>query len=427
MVRIKYYLEETLNPGFWGNWIGILLAMFVCYGCVSVPRPDLTKPDPSLDYIGSGECSTDGESPEKAERVAKKEAVTSLLTVVSSDVISLDLRFFGGKGNIASASSSVVSSHLNLLGKVRFYETRSGGKVHILAYLPKAIVREGALSADQIRRSQGGMLLPGHTVRVSGKGFASLSEYGFSDAREIAMRRAMKNALMKGRMLYMGSVSSQNVQMGSIHERSLFIQDSFDILGMKVVVLPEIQETIDGIHIRLLAVRVSLKLRRKSLRGPVFQVRLDRPFYQEGQRAYLSFSVNEPLYLAVFDRYGFSGSVVGILPTAEKLPESSHYRSTGEQFVATSPGEFLYPPDDPRISLVAALPSGVTKVSEEYLVVFASKKPLPLHPHYDPGSPYFELDRRVFGTFLSKMLKRPLSEWSMKTMPFIVYGKSGNH
>lgn len=416
-----------MTIAFFLDRIWILFVMLVCYGCVSVSKPALTKPDASLDYIGSGESSTFDQSPEKAEKIAKKEAIVSLVTVVSSDVMAVRSRFLGGSGDIASASSSVISSKLNLSGKVGFYETRSAGKVRVLAYLPKADIRDGSSSANLAGHPQEGRLLSDRTVRVSGKGFASLSEYGFSDAREIAMRRAMKDALMKGRMLYLGAVSAQDVQMGSIHERSLFIQNSFDILGMKVAVLPEIQKTIEGIHVRLLAVRVGLKLRRKSLSGPVFKVRLDRPFYEDGQSAHLSFSVNEPLYLAVFDRYGFSDSVVGILPTAEKLPESIHYRSTSDQFVATSSGEFPYPPDDPRVSLIASLPSGVTKVSSEYLVIFASKKPFPFRPRYDQGSPYFKLDRTMFRRFLSTMLKRPLSEWSMKTIPFIVYGKAGNH
>ena len=390
-------------------------------------HPPSTGPDPSLDYIGSGESSTSGKSFEKAQKIARKEAIVSLVTVVSSDVMDVHSRFLGLNGKTSSASASVLVSKLNLSGKVRFYETRTSGKVRILAYLPKTDLRQIVSSKIMPSQTQSSLLSSDQPIQVTGTGFANLSDYGFLDAREIAMRRAMKDALMKGRMLYQGDVFSQNVQMGSVHERSLFLQNAFDILGMKLVVLPEIEKSIEGIHVRLLAVRVNLKLRRKSLKGPVFQVRLDHPFYEDGESAHLSFSVNEPLYIAVFDRYGFSGSVVGIIPTAERLPESVHYRSSREQFFATSPGEFLYPPDDPTVSLVASLPSGVTKVSEEYLVIFASKKPFPFHPRYDQGSPYFELDRMVFRRFLAKMLKRPLSEWSMKTIPFIVYGKDKNH
>ena len=416
----------TLNPALFLNRLSVFFLLLACCGCVAVSHPASTGPDPSLDYIGSGESSTFGRSFEKAQKIARKEAIVSLVTVVSSDVIDVHSRFLGLNGKTSSASASVLVSKLNLSGKVRFYETRPPGKVRILAYLPKADILNGVSSRNRPAQTPSGMLSSGQVIPVTGTGFASLSDYGFLDAREIAMRRAMKDALMKGRMLYQGDVIAQNVQMGSIHERSLFLQNSFDILGMKLSVLPEIEKSIEGIHVRLLAVRVSLTLRRKSLDGPVFQVRLDHPFYQDGESAHLSFSVNEPLYIAVFDRYGFSGSVVGIIPTAEHLPENVHYRSTREQFFATSPGEFLYPPDDPTVSLVASLPSGVTKVSEEYLVIFASKKPFPFHPRYDQGSAYFELDRKVFRTFLRKMLERPLSEWSMKTIPFIVYGKGEN-
>lgn len=424
MVWIKFYLEGRLRPAIFLSQISLLVVGFLLSGCVLIPGPSLEKPDPSFDYIGSGESSTFDKSPEQALKIAKKEAVVSLVTVVSSDVMDLHARFLGGKSS--SESSSVVASKFNLKGKVRFYERKSAGKIKVLAYLPKAEVRAGSLSKKIVAHPHGGALLSDKPVEVSGKGFASLSENGFLDAREIAMRRAMKDALAKGRILYQGSVFSQNVQMGSIHERSLFIQNSFDILWMKPSVLPEIDKTIEGIHVRLLAVRVRLKLRRKSLGGPTFQVRLDRPFYEAGESAHLSFSVDEPLYVAVFDRYGFSGSVLGILPTSETLPESSRYRSTAERFVAIPGGEFLYPPDDPRVSLVASLPSGVRKVSEEYLVILVSKKPFPFHPSYAQGSPYFELNGKAFKKFLGGMLERPLSEWSMKTIPFIVYGKSGN-
>jgi hypothetical protein len=402
-----------------------LTIVLLLSGCGSILGPSSEKPDPSVDYIGSGESSVLDKSIEKARKVARKEAVVSLVTVVSSDVMSVHARFLGGKNS--SESSSVVTSHLNLEGKVHFYETRSAGKLRVLAYLPKAEVRNGFSPAKSQIRLKRGEPFSEKPVLVTGKGFASLSEYGILDAREIAMRQAMKDALMKGRMLYQGSVFSQNVQMGDLHERSLFIQNSFDILGMKASVLPEIDKTIEGIHVRLLPVRVRLKLRRKSLSGPDFEVRLDRPFYEAGESAHLSFSVNEPLYVAVFDRYGFSGSIVGILPTAEHLPKNGQYRSTSERFQAISAGEFIYPPPDPRISLVASLPSGVNKVSEEYLVILVSKKPFPFHPSYAQGNSYFELNRDAFKEFIGRMLKRPLAEWSMKTIPFIVYGKSPEH
>ncbi|MHB1562856.1 MAG: hypothetical protein ACYCXP_01985 [Leptospirillum sp.] len=406
--------------------ISFLMAVFLLSGCAALPAGSLERPDPSLDYIGSGESSTLDKSPEKAKKIAKQEAVESLVAVVSSDVIDLHSRFLGGKQGARSASSSVITSRLNLAGKVRFYEIKSAGRIRVLAYLRKSEIHDGFLTPNAIGRSRTGNIRSGEVLNVTGKGFASLSEYGVLDAREIAMRRAMKDALMKGRMLYQGSVFSQNVQMGSIHERSLFIRNAFDILGMQASVLPEIDRTIEGVHVRLLAVQVRLRLRRKPLDGPLFHVRLDRQFYESGQSAHLFFSVGEPLYVAVFDRYGFSGSAVGILPTAEKLPESAHYRSSAEEFFVTSPGEFRYPPDDPRVSLVASLPSGVTKESEEYLVILVSKKPFPIHPFYRDGSPYFELNRDGFEKFLGKMLKRPLSDWSMKTVPFIVYGNPGS-
>ncbi len=411
--------------GFSRKAIRVFLLFLVALslpGCHASTVPSSFSPDQSLYYIGRGESSLRDQSWEDARHIARKRAIVSLVSIVATRVTEVRSRRLGQQeGTAADGSSSVLVSNLDGQGKVHFREERKGNRILVLAYLAKTDVpgvrrRDVSGSATKSRLSG-----DRSAFWVTGVGLANLSEYGIADAREIAMHRAMKKALLKGSILYQGTITAQNVQIGQVHERSLFMKDAFDILGMKIDVLPEIHQEIAGIHVRLLPVRVHLHLRAKSLTGPDLHVHLDRPYYLNGQVAHLKFRLEEPLYIAVFDRYGTSGTVVGILPTKEPLPESSIYSSTGKAFHSTSPGSFTFPPEDPRIDLVAQLPAGVTKVSEEYLVILVSKKPFPFSPRYDSGSLYYELDGKAFRELMAHMAKESLSEWSMKTIPFIVY------